>query len=236
MFRGEMHITGGRAIAEAVLGGSDGLTVPFALAAGLSGVVTNPGLIFLAGSAEMVAGGIAMGLGGYLSTKSYNELYARELAREIKEVREIPEQEREEVRHILRQQGFDGPDLDRAVQVITGERERWLRFMMREEMGMREEDLRPPGRSALIVGGSYMVGALVPLFPYLFVTHASQGLLYSALFTLVALFTAGVLKGRTSGRPWWLAGAEMALIGAIAAGTAYALARLLSASGVGAGA
>ncbi|MEK7681534.1 MAG: VIT1/CCC1 transporter family protein [Chloroflexota bacterium] len=229
----ELHIKGGRSIGEAILGSADGLTTPFALAAGLSGVVASTGVVLLAGSAEMDAGGIAMGLGGYLSTKSYNELYARELAQEYREVGEIPEQERREVRHIFEQKGFAGEDLDRAVRVITDDKDRWVKFMMREELGMREEDLRPPARSAAIVGGSYMAGALVPLLPYLVAQNMLQGLLYSSILTLVALLLAGVVKGKLSGRPWLLSGLETAGIGALAAGTAYGFAKLLSSAGVG---
>lgn len=229
----ELHIKGGRGIGEAILGSADGLTTPFALAAGLSGVVASTGVVFLAGSAEMVAGGIAMGLGGYLSTKSYNELYVRELAQEYREVGEIPEQERREVRHIFEQKGFAGEDLDRAVHVITGDKDRWVKFMMREELGMQEEDVRPPVRSAAIIGGSYMAGAILPLLPYLVAQNVLQGLLYSSILTLAALFVAGVLKGRISGRSWALSGLETVGIGAIAAGTAYGLAKLLASAGVG---
>lgn len=230
----ERHITGGKAIGEAILGSSDGLTVPFALAAGLSGAVTNPGLVFLAGAAEMVAGGIAMGMGGYLSTKSTNQLYESELARERRELKTVPDVERHEVRKILRHQGFEGDDLEKAVQLITVEKERWLRFMMREEIGLTEDEVRPPTRSAIVVGGSYMLGALIPLLPYLFVSTVAQGLLYSATVTLVALFVAGVLKSKVSGRRWFHAGLETMAIGAVAAGAAYALTRLLSAGGLGA--
>lgn len=229
----ELHVKGGRSIGEAILGSADGLTTPFALAAGLSGVVASTGVVFLAGSAEMVAGGIAMGLGGYLSTKSYNEMYTRELAREYREVGEIPEQERREVRHIFEQKGFAGEDLERAVRVITDDRDRWVRFMMREELGMQDEDLRPPARSAAIVGGSYMAGAILPLLPYLVAANVLQGLLYSSVITLIALFAAGVVKGMMSGRAWLPSGLETAGIGALAAGTAYGLAKLLSSAGVG---
>ena len=229
----ELHVKGGRSIGEAILGSADGLTTPFALAAGLSGVVASTGVVFLAGSAEMVAGGIAMGLGGYLSTKSYNELYTRELAREYREVGEIPEQERREVRHIFEEKGFAGEDLDRAVRVITEDKDRWVKFMMREELGMQEEDLRPPARSAAIVGGSYMAGAILPLLPYLVAANVLQGLLYSSVITLIALFAAGVVKGMMSGRAWLPSGLETAGIGALAAGTAYGLAKLLSSAGVG---
>ncbi len=229
----ELHVKGGRSIGEAILGSADGLTTPFALAAGLSGVVASTGVVFLAGSAEMVAGGIAMGLGGYLSTKSYNELYTRELAREYREVGEIPEQERREVRHIFEEKGFAGEDLDRAVRVITEDKDRWVKFMMHEELGMQEEDLRPPARSAAIVGGSYMAGAILPLLPYLVAANVLQGLLYSSVITLIALFAAGVVKGMMSGRAWLPSGLETAGIGALAAGTAYGLAKLLSSAGVG---
>lgn len=229
----ELHIKGGRSIGEAILGSADGLTTPFALAAGLSGVVASTGVVFLAGSAEMVAGGIAMGLGGYLSTKSYNDLFTRELVREYKEVGEIPEQERREVRHIFEQKGFVGEDLDRAVRVITEDKDRWVKFMMREELGMQEEDLRPPARSAAIVGGSYMAGAILPLLPYLVAANVLQGLLYSSVMTLIALFAAGVVKGRMSGRAWLPSGLETMGIGALAAGTAYGVAKLLASAGVG---
>ena len=224
----EEHTHAGVNIRDIVLGVSDGLTVPFALAAGLSGAVTSNFIVFIAGVAEMLAGAIAMGLGGYLSEKSHAQIYHKELERERREVDEVPEIERHEVREIWKARGYRGEELNRLVEVIINDRRRWVDFMMREELGLIEPAAGAAYKTSLTIGLSYMVGALVPMCPFLLPVPMNQALLVSTLTTLTALFLVGVLKARFTGGSWWRNGIETLLIGAAAAGAAYVLVRLLS--------
>jgi VIT1/CCC1 family predicted Fe2+/Mn2+ transporter len=207
---------------------SDGLTVPFALAAGLSGAVSSNFIVFLAGVAEMLAGGIAMGLGGYLSERSRAEIYAKELEREHREVDDLPEEEKREVREIWKARGYTGSELDQLVEAIIKDRQRWVDFMMREELGLVEPAPGAALKTSLTIGLSYVVGAFVPLFPFLLPLSVNHALLLSTATTLTTLFLVGMVKARYTGGVWWRNGFETLLIGAAAAGAAYGLVRLLS--------
>lgn len=207
---------------------SDGLTVPFALAAGISGAIQSTGVIVTAGLAEVVAGSIAMGLGGYLAAQSEAEHYDRERIREQKEIRENPEVEAAEVEAAL--MGY-GVTREAATPVVAALRERpesWADFMMRFELGLE----RPiPGRalsSALTIGGAYVVGGLFPLVPYMLVGRVSTGLAISIASTLAALFVFGYIKGRVAGVQALKSAFQTAGIGSAAAGAAFLLARALS--------
>ena len=224
----EEHTHEGISVRDIVLGVSDGLTVPFALAAGLSGAVTDNFIVFLAGVADMLAGGIAMGLGGYLSEKSHAEIYRKELERERFEVERVPEQEQREVREIWKARGYDGAELEQLVEAIIRDRKRWVEFMMREELGLMEPAPGAALKTSLTIGMSYVVGALVPLFPFLLPLAVHQALLVSTATTLTTLFLVGMLKARYTGGVGWRNGFETLLIGAAAAGAAYGLVRLLS--------
>ena len=228
----EEHTHEGVSVRDVVLGVSDGLTVPFALAAGLSGAVTDNFIVFLAGVAEMFAGGIAMGLGGYLSEKSHAEIYRKEFERERYreryEVERVPDQEQREVREIWKARGYDGAELEQLVEAIIKDRKRWVEFMMREELGLVEPASGAAVKTSLTIGLSYVAGALVPLFPFLLPLAVRQALLVSTATTLTTLFLVGMLKARYTGGVWWRNGFETLLIGAAAAGAAYGLVRLLS--------
>src|SRR5262249_39648728 len=153
----ELHFAGSEVIRDAVLGMSDGLTVPFALAAGLSGAAAASRVILIAGAAELAAGAIAMGLGGYLAAQSESDTFHSERGREEAEVRDIPEEEVEEVRRILRSWGLVGDTLEAATRAICADEERWVAFMMREELELSEPDPRRARLAALTIGGSYVV-------------------------------------------------------------------------------
>jgi VIT1/CCC1 family predicted Fe2+/Mn2+ transporter len=224
----EEHTHQGVSVRDIILGVSDGLTVPFALAAGLSGAVTSNFIVFLAGVAEMLAGGIAMGLGGYLSEKSHAEIYAKELERERREVDRLPEEEKREVRDIWKARGYTGPELEQLVEAIIKDRQRWVDFMMREELGLVEPAAGAAYKTSLTIGLSYVIGALVPLFPFLLPLSIQNALGVSSLTTLAALLLVGVFKSRFTGGAWWRSGLETMLTGAAAAGAAYALVRLLA--------
>ena len=213
---------------DVVLGMSDGLTVPFALAAGLSGAVASARLILIAGTAELAAGAIAMGLGGYLAARSEADTYRSELKREHDEVVDIPQEEREEVRKIFASWGLEGETLEAATAAICAEPKRWVDFMMREELELSEPD---PGRarvSALTIGGAYVAGGAIPLAPYLFAVPVLTALAVSCVVTLTALAIFGSVKGRLTGRPPLREALRTVLVGAVASGAAFALAKLIT--------
>lgn len=224
----ETHFTGSETVRDMVIGMSDGLTVPFALAAGLSGAVQSTGIVITAGLAEIAAGSIAMGLGGYLAARTDAEHYASERAREEREVREVPERETEEVAEVFRGYGVPESVLSQAARAISADPRRWVDFMMRFELGLEEPDPGRARRSALTIALSYVAGGLVPLAPYFFSSAVSTGVLWSVLVTLVALLVFGYGKGRfTTHRPWRSAW-QTALVGGLAAGAAFTIARVIS--------
>ncbi|MCL4499722.1 MAG: VIT1/CCC1 transporter family protein [Chloroflexi bacterium] len=229
----ETHFTGSETVRDIVIGMSDGLTVPFALAAGLSGAVDNSFVVLVAGIAEMAAGSIAMGLGGYLAAKSEADTYRAEFDRERREVKEMPDAEAKEVSDIFAQYGLSGNALQAAVNAVRSTPSVWVRFMMREELGLEEPDPKRALRSALTIGLSYIVGGLVPLAPYTLGLPVSKAFLVSIAVTLVALLIFGGVKGHFTGVRAVRSAAQTALVGGIAAGAAYSLARLVS-SAVGA--
>jgi VIT1/CCC1 family predicted Fe2+/Mn2+ transporter len=224
----EQHFTGSATVRDIVIGMSDGLTVPFALAAGLSGAVSSSFLVLIAGIAEMAAGSIAMGLGGYLAAKSEADSYRAELAREWREVHEMPEAETAEVRQIFADYGLSGDALDAAVVAIRSNPEGWVRFMMREELGMEEPDPRRALRSALTIGFSYIAGSFLPLLPYALGLAVTTAFLLSVAVTLVALLVFGAVKGHFTGVAPLREAIQTVVVGGVAAGFAYALARLVS--------
>lgn len=224
----ETHFEGSETVRDVVLGMSDGLTVPFALAAGLSGAVASSRVVLVAGVAELAAGAIAMGLGGYLAAKSEADTWRSELRREHEEVDEVPAEEKEEVRKVFRGWGLDGDVLESAADAVCADRDRWVEFMMREELHLAEPDPKRARVSALTIGGSYVAGGAIPLAPYLFRVPITTALLASVGVTLVALAVFGGFKGRLTGRPVAAEALRTVLVGALASGAAYALARLIS--------
>jgi vacuolar iron transporter family protein len=207
---------------------SDGLTVPFALAAGLSGAVASSRLILVAGMAELAAGAIAMGLGGYLAARSEADTYRSELKREHDEVRDIPQEEREEVRKIFASWGLEGDTLEAATAAICADPKRWVDFMMREELNLSEPDPRRARLSALTIGGAYVAGGAIPLAPYLFPVGVPTALAASCLVTLSALALFGAVKGRLTGRPPLREALRTVFVGALASSAAFLLAKLIS--------
>lgn len=224
----ELHFTGGDSLRDVVIGMSDGLTVPFALAAGISGAIQSTGLIVTAGLAEIAAGSIAMGLGGYLASKSQTEHFDRERERERIEVIETPEAEAAEVLAALRGWGLTDPEAHPVLTALRRQPESWVDFMMRFELGLERPDPRRALTSALTIGGAYVVGGFVPLVPYMFASRASVGLLVSCAVTLVALFSFGYAKGRFTRVRAIQSGLQTVLVGGLAAAAAFTLARLIS--------
>ena len=224
----EKHFTASETVRDIVIGMSDGLTVPFALAAGLSGLPqADPWIVITAGLAEVAAGSIAMGLGGYLAARTDAEHYASELAREERETVEMPDEEEAEVARVFRGYGLDPATTATVVRAISSDRRRWVDFMMKFELGLEEPDPSRARKSALTIALSYIAGGLVPLAPYFFLSSARTGLLVSVAVTLVALLIFGYVKGRfTTPRPFRSAW-QTALVGGLAAAAAFAIAKLV---------
>jgi VIT1/CCC1 family predicted Fe2+/Mn2+ transporter len=226
----EEHMHSSDLLTDIVIGMSDGLTVPFALAAGLSGAVgDHVNLIWVAGIAEIAAGSIAMGLGGYLAGKTEQDHYKSELKREYWELAHKREVEIQEVRDVFLGWGLTPTTAEEATQEIIKDEKRWVDFMMKFELGLEEPDPKRAQRSAFNIGISYIIGGLVPLTPYFFVTNSIDGLKLSAAITLVCLYVFGFFKSKMTGiNPWW-GGVKVMFIGAIAAATAFTIARLIQA-------
>lgn len=224
----EKHFTAGETVRDIVIGMSDGLTVPFALAAGLSGAVDSTSVIITAGLAEIAAGSIAMGLGGYLAAKSDAEHYASERLREQQEVETIPEEEMREVGLVFQEYGLSESESAPIVKALSQQPKAWIDFMMRFELGLEEPDPRRALTSALTIAGSYIAGGLIPLSPYMLVADAHKALLISVVVTLIALFVFGYIKGRFTGSRPFRSAIQTALIGGIAAAAAFGIARAIA--------
>lgn len=223
----EKHLKSSETITDIVIGMSDGLTVPFALAAGLSGAVKDVHLIVIAGIAEIAAGSIAMGLGGYLAGKTEQEHYASELKREYEEIEELPHVEREEVRVFFEGLGLSRHLQEEATEELIKDKDRWANFMMKHELGLEEPDPKRARKSAFNIGASYIVGGMIPLSPYFFVEDGITGLKYSAIVTLACLFIFGYFKSKLTGTPPLKGALKVAIIGALAAGCAFGIAKLI---------
>jgi VIT1/CCC1 family predicted Fe2+/Mn2+ transporter len=221
----EKHFTSGPAVRDIVIGLSDGLTVPFALAAGLSGVVDSTAIVVTAGLAEIAAGGISMGLGGYLAAKGDEEHYESERRREEKEIVDVPEEEQAEVEMILKGYGLDEAESRTVATALRQRPKSWVDFMMQFELGLSLPDPKRLVRSPITIGGAYVIGGLVPLAPYFFIPTVHAALPYSVGTTLVALFVFGFVKGHFTGVSPWRSGLQTVLIGGVAAAAAFLLAR-----------
>ena len=224
----ERHFTGTETIRDIVIGMSDGLTVPFALAAGLSGAVNTTQIIVTAGLAEIAAGSIAMGLGGYLAAMSDAEHYEAERNREETEVEAIPEEEVAEVAGIFKSYGVTEEESRPIVDAFRKRPKAWVDFMMRFELGLEQPDPKRALLSAVTIAGAYIAGGFIPLGPYIALTKASSALVLSAAITLLALAIFGFVKGRFTGTPPWRSSLQTSLIGGLAAGAAFLLARAIS--------
>ena len=224
----EKHFTSGNFVRDVVIGMADGLTVPFALAAGLSGAVTNTHLIVVGGMAEIAAGSIAMGLGGYLAARGDAEHYEQEKAREYREIKEIPEEEKAEVSRVFREYGLPAPESTRVAEALSHHPDAWVDFMMRFELGLEAPDPKRALTSAGTIAAAYVAGGLIPLSPYVVLSSATKGLMVSAIVTLAALGVFGFIKGRFTGAPAMRSALQTVVIGGVAATAAFLLAKLIA--------
>jgi VIT1/CCC1 family predicted Fe2+/Mn2+ transporter len=224
----EKHFTGSESVRDVVIGMADGLTVPFALAAGLSAAVTSTHLIVTAGLAEIAAGSIAMGLGGYLAARTDQEHYASEEHREYIEVDQVREMEIAEVREIFKDYGLGGKPLDDVVLALTSDKKRWVDFMMRFELGLERPEPKRAPISAATIAISYLVGGIIPLLPYILVSDIHTALEYSVILTGIALAVFGAVKGSLTGINLFKSAFQTSLVGGLAAGAAFYLAGLFN--------
>jgi VIT1/CCC1 family predicted Fe2+/Mn2+ transporter len=224
----EEHLGSSLFITDIVIGMSDGLTVPFALAAGLSGAVQSNAVVITAGIAEIVAGSIAMGLGGYLAGKTAQEHFQSELKREYNEVENIPEQEKGEVKIIFARYGLDEKTQNIIVDELAKDKDRWVDFMMKYELGMEKPDANRARNSAATIGIAYIIGGLIPLTAYFFTATPIQGLYISALLTVICLFIFGYFKSKVTGQPPLKGAFKVTFIGIIAAAAAFIVARIFN--------
>ena len=222
----EEHLQSSDLLRDVVIGMSDGLTVPFALAAGLSGAVSSSGIIIIAGIAEISAGAIAMGLGGYLAGKTEQDHYDSELKREYAEVERIPEMEKQEVKDFFQQIGLSQELQNQATEEISKDKKQWVDFMMKFELGLDQPNPKRARNSALNIGLSYIAGGIIPLSPYFFIPDSKEALKFSVVATLICLFIFGYFKSKITGVPVISGAVKVMLIGALAAGAAYGVASL----------
>jgi VIT1/CCC1 family predicted Fe2+/Mn2+ transporter len=224
----ERHFTASEIVRDTVIGMADGLTVPFALAAGLSGAIAQTNIVVTAGLAEIAAGSIAMGLGGYLAAKSDAEHYAAEERREHQEVKEIPREEMKEVAEIFRDYGLAEEHVRAVVEAMTKRPKQWVDFMMRFELGLERPEPNRARTSAAVIAGAYVAGGLIPLAPYMIFASAKTALYVSVVFTLIALAIFGFVKGRYTGARPLKSALQTTLTGGLAAAAAFAIARAIS--------
>ena len=224
----EEHFKSSEQVRDFVIGMSDGLTVPFALAAGLSGAVDQTSIVITAGLAEIAAGSIAMGLGGYLAGRTQIEHYDAEECREYVEIEKLHEVEIKETKEIFAEYGLDDQLQERIAREMAKNPKKWVDFMMRFELGLERPDKNRALQSAIVIGLSYVVGGLIPLSAYFYTETSSDGLFYSSIITLICLVVFGLIKSKLTGQPLLKGAARVALVGALAATAAFVLAKLIT--------
>jgi vacuolar iron transporter family protein len=225
--RREEHFMASDVVRDIVIGMSDGLTVPFAIAAGMSGATASATLVVTAGLAEIAAGSISMGLGGFLAGRTDIEHYDAEREREVQETHDVPAQEADEVSTILQDLGLDEEEAQPIVKALRRDRDKWVDFMMRFELGLERPSPRRALQSAATIGGAYALSGFIPLGPYILMSSVTNALYVSMAVTLIALFVFGYAKGRVTGINAWRSGLQTVLVGGVAAGAAFGIARLI---------
>jgi VIT1/CCC1 family predicted Fe2+/Mn2+ transporter len=225
----EEHFESSDMVRDVVIGMADGLTVPFALAAGLSGAVDSNTIVITAGVAEIIAGSIAMGLGGYLAGKTEVDHYKAELKREYYEVDHLPEREKQEVRDVLADYGISKQAQDLVADEISLNKDKWVDFMMKFELGLDEPHPERAKKSAFNIAVSYIIGGFIPLSAYFFTDHPKDGIIYSSIITLFALAAFGYFKSKVTDQPPIQGALRTMFVGALAASAAYFIATWIGA-------
>jgi VIT1/CCC1 family predicted Fe2+/Mn2+ transporter len=223
----ERHFMASEVVADIVLGMADGLTVPFAIAAGLSGARVASTIVVIGGLSEIAAGAISMGVGGFLSARQEIEHYHAEREREIRETQEVPDQEKEEVSIILQEFGLEEQQAEPIVENLSKDRERWVDFMMRFELGLEKPERLRALQSGITIGLAYAIAGFIPLSPYFGIRNVSTALYVSAGVTMLAMFVFGFVKARVTGVNAWVSALQTLALGALAAGAAFGISRLV---------
>lgn len=224
----EKHFESSAVVKDIVIGMADGLTVPFALAAGLSGAVDSNVIVITAGIAEIIAGSIAMGLGGYLAGRTETDHYDAEVRREYDEVEKVPEREKQEIREILATYGISANTQQKVAEELAIDKDKWVDFMMKFELGLEKPLMNRARKSAMNIAVSYVVGGFIPLSAYFITSHPHDGLIISSVITLIALMIFGYFKARVTDQPGLPGALRTAAIGALAAGAAFFIAKMIS--------
>jgi len=224
----EHHFTAGDTVRDVVIGMADGLTVPFALAAGLSGAAVATRVVVTAGIAEISAGAIAMGLGGYLAARSDAEHYTSERRREEQETQTVPAVESQEITGIFEAYGIAAKDSAPVVAALRLNRTAWVDFMMRFELGLERPEPKRAMQSALTIGAAYIGGGLIPLLPYMLLHTLTAALRASVVATLVALLVFGFVKAKFTGSAPVRSALQTLMVGGLAATAAFIIARAIS--------
>jgi len=219
----DWHTPEGRQIREVVFGMNDGLVSTVGFVAGVTGAISESRMVLLTGMASIMAGAISMAMGGYLASKSQKEFFEKELERERREIVESPEKEREEIREIFAGHGFTEPEVEMIVHRVTEDKERWIKFMMRDELGIMDENFDNPFRVGMVMGISFVLGGLPLIFPYLFIPDSRNALKVSIAIALIALFGLGVGKTALTRTHWLKSSLEVLILGSLAAGVGYIL-------------
>lgn len=224
--QGEPHMRGGEIIRDIVFGANDGLIAAFAVVSGVNAAVQTNKIVFIAGIAEMIGGTISMGLGAWLAAKSEHEYIESERDRELYEIDNLPDRERQEIRDIYSAKGFEGPQLEEIVKTICSDKQRWLDIMMKEELNLNVNQPKTPLKSALATGTAYAIGAAMPTFPYAFIP-ISHAFMVSIILTILTLFFVGAGKTYVTGRNWLKSGMEAVLVGVLAGSATYLIGKLV---------
>jgi VIT1/CCC1 family predicted Fe2+/Mn2+ transporter len=227
----ERHFMASDVVADIVLGMADGLTVPFAIAAGLSGAKVASTIVVIGGLSEIAAGAISMGVGGFLSARQDIEHYRAEREREIKETEEVPDQERREVAMILQDWGLNEEEAEPVVEALSQDREKWVNFMMRFELDLEKPERLRALQSGITIGLAYAVAGFIPLSPYFGIKNVSNALYVSAGVTMLAMFVFGYVKARVTGVNALRSALQTLILGALAAGAAFGISRLVRGAG-----
>lgn len=224
----DWHTPRGRQIREVVFGMNDGLVSTVGFVAGVTGSINNSRIIFLTGMAAMIAGAVSMFLGAYLASKSQREFFEREIEREKREIMESPEKERQEIRDIFTDHGFSEDEVEMIVHRVTSDKERWIKFMMRDELGIVDEDFDNPLKVGFIMGVSFLIGGFPLIFPYIFINDSMSALKFSIAIALAILLGLGIGKTVLTKTHWLKSSAETVLLGSLAAGIGYIFGRIFS--------
>lgn len=224
----DWHTPKGRQIREVVFGMNDGLVSTVGFIAGVTGAIGESRLVFLSGMAAIMAGAVSMFIGAYIASKSQREFFEKEIARERREIIENPEKEREEIREIFQDHGFTEDEVEMIVHRVTQDKDRWVKFMMRDELGIIDENFDNPLKVGFLMGMSFIIGGLPLIFPYIFIVNSLSALKVTIAIAIIVLFGIGIGKTILTRTSWWKSSIEVVLLGSLAAGIGYILGWIFS--------